>query len=345
MFAKYLNAKYAMAVSSCTAGLHLAMVASGVKAGDEVITTPMTFCASANSVIHTGAKPIFADVDRWTMNIDPMEIRKKITPSTRVILPVHLAGRPCQMDEITRVAKENNLLIVNDAAHAIETEFHGKKIHHWGDLTAYSFYVTKNVVTAEGGMVTTDHEEWADKIKIYALHGMTKDAWKRFSDEGYKHYQVVFPGFKYNLTDIQASLGLHQMKRIEKYSRRRQKIWNYYQKSFQGLPVFLPKEIEPNTRHAMHLYTLLLDIDRLNIDRDQFMDLLFHENIGSGVHYLALHLQPYYQQRFGYQRGDFPNTEFISDRTLSIPFSAKLKDGDVEDVARAVRKILSAHQK
>ncbi|MGA9406002.1 MAG: DegT/DnrJ/EryC1/StrS aminotransferase family protein, partial [Bacteroidota bacterium] len=231
----------------------------------------------------------------------------------------------------------------NDAAHAIETEYCGKKICHFGAMTAYSFYATKNIVTGEGGMVVTDDKEIADKIKIYALHGMSKDAWKRFSDSGYKHYEVIFPGFKYNMMDLQAAIGLRQMPKIELYSRRRKQIWGIYNEAFKGLPVIIPAVEEPNTRHAYHLYTLLLDLDQLTITRDQFLDLMFHENIGTGVHYTALHLHPYYRNRFGYQRGDYPNTEFVADRTASLPLSAKLSDEDVEDVVKAVTGILTSH--
>jgi len=340
MFAEYVAAKYAIAVSSCTAALHLAMVVSDVTEGDEVITTPMTFCATANSVIHTTATPVFADINRKSMCIDPIEIRKKITEKTKAIIPVHFAGRACEMNEIEEIARNSKALIINDAAHSIETEYGGKKICNVGAMTAYSFYATKNIVTGEGGMITTEDKDLADRLKIFALHGMTKDAWKRFSDSGYKHYEVIYPGFKYNMMDIQASLGIHQLKRIEDYSKRRKEIWEIYNQSFHDLPVFLPSPVEPNTRHAFHLYTLLLDTDKLRITRDDFMNLMQKENIGCGVHYTALHLHPYYRERFGYQRGDFPNTEFVADRTISIPLSPKLTHDDVNDVVTAVRKIL-----
>jgi len=343
MFREYVGAQYAVAVHSCTAALHLSLVVSGIKAGDEVITSPMTFAATANAVIHTGATPVFADIKRATLNIDPEEIKKKITPSTKAIVPVHFAGRACNMTSITEIASQAKAVIINDAAHAIETEFCGKKINKFGVMTAYSFYATKNIVTGEGGMVATDDKELADRIKIYALHGMTKDAWKRFSDEGYKHYEVVYPGFKYNMMDIQAAIGLHQLPKIEMYSRRRKQIWDIYNSAFTSFPVILPSPVEPNTRHAFHLYTLLLDLDHLTITRDQFMALLFQQNIGTGVHYTALHLHPYYRDRFGYQKGDFPNTEFVADRTVSLPLSAKLTDGDVQDVIDAVSTVLRAH--
>lgn len=340
MFRDYKGSRYAVALNSCTAALHLSLQVIGLKPGDEVITTPMTFCATANAIIHAGAVPVFADCERDTMNIDPVEIEKKITSKTRAILPVHFAGRSCEMDAIMGISRRNDLRIIEDCAHAIETEYHGQRAGTFGDLGCFSFYVTKNIITGEGGMVITDHVEYADRIKILGLHGMTKDAWKRFGDEGYKHYQVVSPGFKYNMMDLQASLGIHQLKRIDKYWDRRREIWNRYDEAFRNLPCFLPLSADKDTRHAYHLYTLLFDIDRLEVSRDFILDALTRENIGVGVHYAALHLHPYYADTYGYKRGDFPNAEFISDRTVSLPLSPKLSDQDVEDVIRAVKKIL-----
>lgn len=344
-FRVYKGAKYTVAVNSATAALHLSLRAIGIGPGDEVLVPTMTFAATANVVIHAGGVPVLIDAKRDTFNIDPEDIRRKITKKTKAIIPVHFAGRACDMDEIMKIAKEHNLKIIEDCAHAIETEYHGKKAGTFGELGCFSFYVTKNVVTAEGGMVITDNDAYADKVKIMALHGMTKDAWKRFSDEGYKHYQVVYPGYKYNMTDIQASLGIHQLKRVDEYWRIREKIWDRYNEAFKNLPVFLPAPVEENTRHAYHLYNLMLDLDRLAITRDQFLNEMTKRNIGVGVHYVAVHLQPHYQSEFGYKRGDFPNAEWISDRTVSIPLSAKLTDQDVDDVIDAVTEILKKHAK
>jgi len=343
-FRDYIGSKYAMALNSCTAALHLSMLVSGVKVGDEVITTPLTFAATSNAIIHTGARPVFVDVEKESMNIDPNLIEKAITPKTKAILPVHFAGRPCKMDHIMEIAQKNNLLVIEDAAHAIEAKYKGKKIGNIGDMTCFSFYVTKNLVTGEGGMVTTNNEEWAKKIKVFGLHGLSKDAWNRFADEGYKHYQVVSPGFKYNMMDIQASLGIHQLQRLGKYFERRKQLWEIYNKSFDDLPVTTPSE-EKDTVHARHLYTLLLDIDNLKITRDEFMQELHKENIGTGVHYISLHLQPYYKETYGYKYDDFPNAAYISDRTVSIPFSAKLTDKDVQDVINAVDQVLIHNKK
>jgi len=339
-FAEYTGAKFAAAVSSCTAGLHLCVLAMGLDKDSEVIVPTMTFAATANAVIHAGAKPVFVDVDPYTMLIDPADIRRKITPRTRAIIPVHFAGRPCNMDEIDQIAEEYNLVIIHDNAHAIESEYKGKKIGSLRDISSYSFYVTKNLTTAEGGIVTTNNEEVAAKIKMYALHGLTKDAWKRFSDDGYKHYQIVYPGFKYNMTDIQASLGLSQFRKIEKFYNRRAELWDYYKTELKDLPLILPPDTEPGTRHGYHLFILLLDLNRTDLNRDQVINKLHHLKIGTGVHYIALHLHPYYQQAYGYSHGDFPNAEFISDRTFSIPFSAKLTDQDAKDVVDALKSIL-----
>jgi dTDP-4-amino-4,6-dideoxygalactose transaminase len=336
LFREYKGTKYAIALNSCTAALHLSMLAIGINQGDEVIVPTMTFAATANAVIHAGGKPIFVDCLRDTMNIDSLDIKRKITPKTKAIIVVHFAGRPCNMDEVMAIAKNNRLKIIEDCAHAIEAEYHGKKTGTFGDLGCFSFYATKNITTGEGGMVITDNPESEKKIKILALHGMTKDAWRRFSDEGYKHYQVIYSGYKYNMMDLQAAIGIHQLPRIDEYWMRRRVIWDRYNEAFKNLPVFIPTPFEPNTKHACHLYTLLLNIEKLKITRDEFLDEMTKRNIGVGVHYIALHLHPFYQKTFGYKRGNFLNAEWISDRTVSLPISPKLTDEDVEDVINAL---------
>jgi len=339
MFRRYIGVRHAVALSSCTAALHLSLLASRVGPGDEVITTPMTFCATANAIVHTGARPVFVDVDRATGNIDPDLIEDAVTSRTRAIVPVHYAGRPCRMDRMEAIARRHGLLLIDDAAHAIEAVSHGRKIGTIGDLTCFSFYVTKNVVTAEGGMVTTDDAELATKIKMYALHGMSHDAWKRFSDEGYRHYQVLVPGFKYNMTDLQAALGIHQLPRVFEGAGRRQAIWERYDVAFADLPVVRPAPVEAGTVHARHLYAILIATEIIGKSRDQVLNELTALNIGTGVHYTPVHLHPYYRERFGYDEGAFPNAEYIGDRTLSLPLSAKLTDDDVADVIAAVRRV------
>jgi dTDP-4-amino-4,6-dideoxygalactose transaminase len=339
---EYTGAEHAMAVSSCTAALHLSMLALGIGPGDEVVTTPMTFAATANAIIHTGAKPVFADVNRKTMLIDPEKLEAAITPRTKAVIPVHLAGRPCQMDDITSIARKHGIYVIEDAAHCIEGRYHGRRIGMIGDLTCFSFYVTKNLTTAEGGMVITNNKEWADKIRSLGLHGMDRDAYKRFSDSGYVHYQVIAPGYKYNMTDIQAALGIHQLERIEASWDRRNEIWNYYQRALSDLPVSRPAPDEENVRHARHLYTILVHEDECGKDRDQILSSLHRQNIGTGVHYTALHLHPYYRRTFGYTEGSYPNAEWIGKRTISLPLSAKLSDDDVEDVVIALRQALTS---
>jgi len=339
-FKAYKNANHAVAVSSCTAALHLSMLAAGLKPGDEVITTAMTFCATINAIIHAGASPVLVDANPMTMNIAPQQIESKITSKTRAIIPVHFAGRPCDMDALLDIAKRHHLKLIEDCAHAIETEYKGVKAGIFGDFGCFSFYVTKNVVTGEGGMVLTRSEEDAARIKILALHGMSKDAWKRFSDEGYKHYQVVECGFKYNMMDLQAAIGMHQLQRVESYWKRRQEIWRRYTDAFVGLPIGLPIDLEPDTRHAYHLYTIFVEEARTGISRDAFLDAMNNENIGVGVHYLSIPEHPYYQKSFGWKPEDYPNAMRIGRQTISLPLSAKLQDEDVEDVIRGVHKIL-----
>ncbi|HMQ56077.1 MAG TPA: DegT/DnrJ/EryC1/StrS family aminotransferase [Anaerolineae bacterium] len=340
LFRAYTGADHALAVNSCTAGLHLSILAAGLGPGDEIITTPMTFAATVNSIMHAGATPVLVDCDRETGLIDPAQIEAAITPRTRAIIPVHLWGRPCDMDPILDIAARHDLVVIEDAAHCIEGSYKGRKVGNISHLTCFSFYVTKNIVTGEGGMVTTNNPDLAAKIKVYALHGMSQDAWKRFSDAGYKHYQVVFPGFKYNMMDIQAALGIHQLAKVEDWLVRRNEIWQRYNQALANLPVGLPAPDEPDRRHARHLYTLSIDEARCGLSRDAFLQRLHEQNIGTGVHYVGVHLQPYYQAQFGFRPEDFPHATWLSERTVSLPLSAKLTDEDVEDVIAAVRTAL-----
>lgn len=337
----YSGAPCTAAVASCTAALHLSMVVAGVGPGDEVITTALTFVATANSIIHAGAVPVLVDVERETMNIDPAGIEAAITPRTKAIIVVHFAGRPCNMNAISAIAAKHNLLVIEDAAHAIEAKYKGVRVGAISPLTCYSFYVTKNITTGEGGMIASTRPELIEKVKEYALHGLSADAWSRFSDKGYKHYEVTFPGFKYNLTDLQASLGLVQLGKIETWLERRNEIWHQYDEAFADLPCVLPAPEEENTRHARHLYTLMVESANAPADRDSMITRLRNRGVGTGVHYRGIHLHQYYRERFGLLPEDFPNASWISDRTLSLPLSAKLTDGDVERIISAVRSELS----
>ncbi len=339
-FASYKGIKHAVALNSCTAALHLSILAAGIKSGDEVITTPLTFCATVNAIIHAGATPVLADIDESSMNISPEQVEAKVGPKTRAILPVHFAGRACDMDALGAIAEHHNLKIIEDCAHAIETEYKGRKAGTFGDFSCFSFYVTKNVITGEGGMVLTRREEDAARIKMLGLHGMSKDAWKRFGDEGYVHYQVVECGYKYNMMDLQGAIGIHQLKRVEPYWRRRQEIWQIYNEAFADLPLVTPADPEENTRHAYHLYTVLIDESLAGISRDRFLEAMTAENIGIGVHYLSVPEHPFYQSTFGWKPEDYPHAMRIGRQTVSLPISAKLTDKDVGDVIKATAKVI-----
>jgi len=342
MFAKYCNANFAIGVTSCTAGLHLSLVVSDIGPGDEVITTPMTFIATANSIIQVGAKPVFVDVEPCTLNMDVSKIEEKITPKTKAIMPVHYIGIPCDMDEIMRIAKKYNLFVIEDAAHAVETIYKNQKIGAIGDLTNFSFYATKNLTTGEGGMITTQNEEWAEKLMLLRLHGMSKDAWQRYSSKGNLHYDQIYMGYKYNMFDLQAALGIHQLKKIETFWLRRQKIVEQYNKGFKGMeeiePVF--KEPEQGTKNANHLYVIKIKTEMLNGTRDEIAMAIQEENIGISIHFKPVHLHTYYQNLLKIPKGTFPVAEYAGDRIITLPVYPAMTDNDVNDVIHAVKKVV-----
>lgn len=341
-FAAYKGVPYAAAVNSCTAALHLACLTLELAPGDEVITTAMTFCASVNSIIHAGGVPVLADVDPLTQNIDPVSVESKISSRSRAIMVVHYAGRSCDMDAIMAIAEQHGLVVIEDCAHAIETEYKGRKAGTIGHIGCFSFYATKNVVTGEGGMIISNDKTAVDRCKIMALHGMSADAWARFSDAGYKHYQVVDHGFKYNMMDMQAALGIHQLPRIGKYWERRSAIWDRYMKAFADLGLGLPAPVEKDTRHAYHLFTIRVNKTCCGVERDKLLESMRAHNIGVGVHYIAIPEHPYYQNRFGWKPEDTPNAVAYGRETVSLPLSPKLSEQDVEDVIDAVRSICNA---
>lgn len=329
------------AVNSCTAALHVSMLAAGLEPGAEVITTPLTFCATVNAILHANLTPVLADVDPQTQNIDPNAIEAAITPRTRAILPVHFAGRPCAMDRIMAIARQYNLVVIEDCAHAVEAEYRGQPLGTFGDFGCYSFYVTKNIVTGEGGMIVGRSEAQVARARILALHGMSKDAWHRFGDTGYKHYQVVECGFKYNMMDVQAAIGLHQLKRVEANWQRRVAIWQRYDAAFTDLPMALPAPAEADTRHGRHLYTVMIDSQRCGFGRDDFLEAMNAVRIGTGVHYLSIPEHPYYQQRFGWRPEQWPHAMKLGRDTVSLPLSPAMSDVDVERVIDAVHTILN----
>lgn len=341
-FARYkgVAAEQVAAVNSCTAALHVSMIAAGLGPGDEVLTTAMTFCATANAIIHAGATPVPVDIDPVSQNIDPGRLADSITERTRAIVPVHFAGRPCDMDAIGAIATDHGLTVIEDCAHAIETQWKGRSAGTFGEFGCFSFYVTKNITTGEGGMVLAKSEADIERIKVLALHGMTKDAWHRFGDEGYKHYQVVEAGFKYNMMDLQAAVGIHQLRRVEESWQRREQIWNYYQDAFSRLPVTPPADPDAGTRHAYHLYTIRIEESEAGLDRDAFIAAMSRSGIGVGVHYLSLASHPHYQQRFGWCPNDYPAAQAVGETTVSLPLSSKLTDADVDRIIETVELVL-----
>ena len=314
-------------VNSCTAALHVSMLAAGIDSGDEVITTAMTFCATANAVIHAGGTPVPVDIEPDSLNIDPEAIEAAISPRTRAIIPVHFAGRSCDMDRISAIADKHDLLVIEDCAHAIETEWRGVPAGTQSDFGCFSFYVTKNITTGEGGMVI-------------ARSVMTKDAWHRFGDKGYKHYRVVDAGFKYNMMDLQAAIGIHQLRRVEEAWKRRTEVWSRYQSAFADLPVGRPMEPEADTRHGHHLYTLTIDRDAAGMTRDEFLARMQKAGIGVGVHYQSLASHPHYRDRFGWRREDYPVAYAFGEATVSLPLSSKLTDDEVAYIIDITRSLV-----
>lgn len=344
-FAEYIGVKHAIAVNSCTAAIHLSLIASGIGDNDEVITSPMTFVSTPNNIIETGATPIFVDIDSKTMNIDIDKIEEKITSKTKAIIPTHIAGQPCDMDEIMNLANKYNLKVFEDAAHAIYSEYKGRKIGTIGDTTSFSFYATKNLTTAEGGMITTNDDELARMIRIYVLHGISHDAYNRYAKGGSWYYEVVVPGYKYNMTDIAAAMGICQLKKLESMQKRRERIAEIYNKEFKRMPEVEIPFIQNNIKMAWHLYIIKLNLYQLKINRDQFVEELRKRNIGTSVHFIPVHYFPYYKNKFGFKKGDFPNAESVYERIISLPLFTRMTDDDVYDVIEAVEDVIKSNKK
>ena len=338
-FAGYVGARYAIAVSSCTAALHLAYECIGLKPGDEVLIPTTTFTATAETVTYFGARPVLVDIDPLTMNINVADARRRVTSRTRAIVPVHLAGQPCDMREIQNLAASHNLRVIEDAAHAIPARYHDKTIGSISDLTAFSFYATKTLTTGEGGMVTTDNEEYAQRIRMMRLHGISRDAWKRYSSEGNWFYQVHEAGYKYNLTDIQAAIGLVQLAKCDAMRAARQRIAERYDQAFAGDPALEIPTVHVDRTSAWHLYILRVNEAMLGIGRGDFMKELQARGVSTSVHFIPLHLHPYYQREFGYRQGDFPVAEAQYERCLSLPVYATMRDEEVDSVISAVQEI------
>lgn len=340
-FAAYVGSPHAIAVSSCTAALHLALVAADISPGDEVLVPAMTFVATANVVVHQAAKPVFVDVHQDTLNVDPQRLEDRITCRTRAVIPVHFAGQPCEMDEVLALARARGLWVIEDAAHAVGAEYRGRKVGSLGPVTAFSFYASKGMTTGDGGMLTTCDEALARSLRVLSFHGMSTDAWKRYGPEGKPQWELECPGYKYNMTDLQASIGIHQLARLEGFLEARERLAALYDQAFADLPEIVPLSHRVDGRHARHLYVVLLRLDALTIDRDTFARALRAENIGTGIHFVAVHLQPYFLKTFGAEPGDCPTATWASERVLSLPLHPRMSEDDLQDVVGAVRKILT----
>ncbi|MNR80313.1 UDP-4-amino-4-deoxy-L-arabinose--oxoglutarate aminotransferase [compost metagenome] len=347
-FAHFVDAPHAVALNSCTAALHLALLAAGVGPGDEVITTPLTFCATVNTILHVGATPVLADVDPVTLCLSPEAAAAKITPRTKAIIPVHYAGHPAEMDAFLALAQEHGLAIIEDAAHAVGTSYRGRKVGSIGDYTAFSFYATKNLTTAEGGMLTTPHAEAADRIRVMGLHGISRDAWKRYTAAGSWYYEVQEAGFKYNMTDMAAALGLAQMARFDAMQQVRRCYADRYNQAFAGLSAL---ELPPGADeakgdvHAWHLYVIRLNPEALTIDRDAFLDALKEEGVGTSVHFIPITHHPFYQRTLGVSPTDTPVATAAYSRMLSLPLYPKMTPDDVSEVIRRTTSLLERHRR
>jgi len=342
-FARYAEARYAVGVTSCTAGLFLSLKALSIGPGDEVITTPMTFTATANVILHTNAQPVFVDIDPQTLNINHHLIEPVITCKTRAILPVHFRGIPCEMDEILDIARRHSLFVIEDAAHAIETRYKGRKVGSISDTTCFSFYPNKNITTGEGGMVTTNDKTVADRIRILSNHGLSRGSLERYSPGGTPLYEVIEPGYKFNMFDIQAALGIHQLRKIETFWKRRQEIVMRYNEAFSSIPqITIPFDCSPG-KNAYHIYVLLVNPDRLTITRDELLEALKSAGIGTSVHFLSLHLHRYYRDNFGFKPDDFPVAADVSTRTFSLPLYPRLTDDEVTRIIDTVAALCKTY--
>jgi dTDP-4-amino-4,6-dideoxygalactose transaminase len=349
-FQTYTGARHALAVNSCTAGLHLALAALDIGPGDEVITTPLTFCASVNTILHVGATPVLADV-LPDGNIDPESIAERITPRTRAILPVHLAGHPCHMDAIWDLARRHNLRVIEDAAHATDTRYRGMSPGaastpgRSSDAVAFSFYATKNVTTGEGGMVTTNDARLAERMRVLCLHGISKDAWNRYSEKGSWYYEVIEPGFKYNLSDIQSAIGIHQLAKIERFHALRAAYAGVYNRRLADTAEVEAPPSCAYGRHAWHLYEMRLNLDRLSISRNEFIDELRQRGIGTSVHFIPIPLHPFFQKWAQLEHNQCPRAMELYGRMISLPIYPSLTMDQIHFVTDSIKQIAVQHSR
>ena len=341
-FGAYTGASHSVALNSCTAGLHLALLAAGVTEGDEVILPSLTFCATANVIVHRRATPVFAEIEEASYTLDPASFEQRITPRTKAVIPVHHGGQVCDMRRINEIAAKHGITVIEDAAHAAGAKLDDVPVGNISAFTSFSFYATKNLTTGEGGMLTTNDSAAAERIRVLALHGISADAWKRYSKEGSWYYEVLEPGFKYNMTDIQASIGLHQLAKLDTFVAQREQIATRYTTAFHDLPdVIVTPIIRPGVRHAWHLYPIRLRTGRLRIDRAGFVAELANRGIGASVHFIPVHLHPFYRDTFGCRRGDLPITERVYDEFVSLPLFPSMTAAETERVIAAVRGIVA----
>ena len=339
-FSRYVGARHAVAVNSCTAALHLALLAHGIGPGDEVVTSSMTWSATANMIEVTGAKPVFADVDRDTLQVTSETVAAAVTERTRAILPVHFAGQACDLDGLAANATPRGLTIIQDAAHAVGTEFCGRRVGSDGITACFSFHPIKNITTGEGGMITTDSDELAEKLRLLRFHGVNRDAWSRYGKVDSPRYETVTPGWKYNLSDLQAALGIHQLAKLDGFIQRRTHLAELYHAQIAGIDGVKPLGRAVGTsRHAWHLFVVTIEPDRFGCDRDRFMQSMAQHGVGTGLHFTAVHLHDYYRSRYGYASGALPNTEWASDRVVSLPLFPGMSDSDVSRVCEAIRAV------
>jgi perosamine synthetase len=343
-FAKYVGAEHAIAVSSCTAALHLALEAIGLRPGDEVLVPTTTFTATAEVVTYLGGQPVLVDIDPSTMNMDVDEAARRVTPRTRAIMPVHFGGQPCDMQQISALADRHGLRVIEDAAHSLPASYRGRPIGSLSEFTAFSFYATKTLTTGEGGMITTSNAAAAERMRTMRLHGIARDAWKRYSADGSWQYEVIEAGFKYNMTDLQAALGLAQLAKCDVLRQARCAIAQQYTEAFHDSDALESPSVLADRRTSWHLYVLRLRLERLKINRDRFIDELRRRGIGASVHFIPLHLHPYYQRTFRYRAGDFPRAEAEYARCLSLPIYPAMTQDDVGHVIEEVLSIVQTYR-
>jgi dTDP-4-amino-4,6-dideoxygalactose transaminase len=343
-FARAVGARHAVAVNSCTAALHLALDAAGVRPGDRVVTTPFTFAATAEVVRYFDATPVFTDIDPISLNIDPARL-DAVLPGARALIVVHIAGGACDLDAIHALARQHDVTVVEDAAHALPATCRGRTIGSLSPFTCFSFYATKPLATGEGGMLCTEDDDAVDRVRAMSLHGISRHAWSRYAVDGDWRYEIEAPGFKYNLTDIAAAIGLAQLGKLHRMHRRRMEIARQYDAAFAAMPELEVPYRPSDDQHAWHLYLLRLHLERLTVDRARFIDELKCRNIGASVHFIPLHLHPYYRQRYGFTRESFPIATREYERTVSLPIYSRMTDDDVADVIAAIHEIVTANHR